>query len=418
MTSKEKNVLIVLAIILVSVWVTMIFACTELISNEDLLALIGGIILLILAVGVFLVPVIIFIVKHGANLNENGKKLLGVLAFVDMLGWGFLASRAGEYMEEKSALYIWVLLLVFAAILFVSPIVAFVVVKHKSKVKTKKIIDKKEAERQRIINEVNSWKSDNYKKSECEEGKSLSRAYNKRAKKMLKEYESNCEGELDEEERKKLLEKFKEEAKIEAYRYSSYLFVYDLLELDRDKRKTENKFFEEEKERVSQVYTNIPPNCPLSMKSALLKYLKEFKKWKEVIDKQNEKADKKCICWCYAYLSRNEKLKQQMGVPFGLKEDLPELHEITKEDEPYIPGVDWGSLKRFFNKVDELAGRTEDKEKTSPTKPQTSNDFYDDDDDDDVKPCGTLASYGEPDGSFSMEELDFYDMMDEMDGYE
>lgn len=194
MTSKEKNVLIVLAIILVSVWVTMIFACTELISNEDLLALIGGIILLILVVGGFLVPVIIFIVKHGANLNENGKKLLGFLAFVDMLGWGLLVSQAGEYMEEKRALYIWVLLLVFAAILFVSPIVAFVVVKHKSKVKTKKIIDKKEAERQRIINEVNSWKSDNYKKSECEEGKSLSRAYNKRAKKMLKEYESNCEG--------------------------------------------------------------------------------------------------------------------------------------------------------------------------------------------------------------------------------
>ena len=105
-----------------------------------------------------------------------------------------------------------------------------------------------------------------------------------------------------------------------------------------------------------------------------------------------------------------------MGVTFGLKEDLPELYEITKEDEPYIPGVDWGSLKRFFNKVDELAGRTEDKEKTSPATPQTGNKFYDDDDDTGSR--GTLASYGEPDGSFSMEELDFYDMMDEMDGYE
>ena len=47
---------------------------------------------------------------------------------------------------------------------------------------------------------------------------------------------------------------------------------------------------------------------------------------------------------------------------------------------------------------------------------QTGNKFYDDDDDTGSR--GTLASYGEPDGSFSMEELDFYDMMDEMDGYE
>ena len=60
-------------------------------------------------------------------------------------------------------------------------------------------------------------------------------------------YEKICEiSEAQKNTYKKLLEKFKEEAKIEAYRYSSYLFVYDLLELDRDKRKTENKFFEEE----------------------------------------------------------------------------------------------------------------------------------------------------------------------------
>lgn len=335
MTSKAKNVLIVLAIILVCAWCALLVAASQLIADGGLANLIGGIILLVLALAVVLVPIVVAIVM-----------------------------------------------------------------KRKDEEKEKRLLEAKIEERAKIIAEVNSWRSDFYTEEDCLTDAAFEKAIKRRTKDLLGKYEATHAEKLTRTQKTELRKKFTKEAEYEAQKDLIYQAIARGLESLNETRKKQDENADRTLLSIKQMY------------QASGKYNSETRKDIEEGENRirnraftNRVEDEEYVCKCYLSFCLNPEWLTKMGItdPY-LPEHLPECYPksspalLAEAKKKPQPAVEKQSVVK------------------PPATPQTSNDFYDDDDDTGSR--GTLASYGEPDGSFSMEELDFYDMMDEMDGYE
>ncbi len=293
-----------------------------------------------------------------------------------------------------------IVFIIFALAVFFVPVVIAIVMKRKDEEKEKRLLEAKIEERAKIIAEVNSWRSDFYTEEDSLTDAAFEKAIKRRTKDLLEKYEATHAEKLTRTQKTELRKKFAKEAECEAQKDLIYQAIVRGLEKLNETRKKQDGVFDRTLLSIKQMY------------QAGRKYnretQKEIKEGESRIRNRaftNRVEDEEYVCKCYLSFCLNPEWLTKMGItdPY-LPEHLPEcypksspalLAEAKKKPQPAV-------------------------EKQSVVKPpatsQTGNKFYDDDDDTGSR--GTLASYGEPDGSFSMEELDFYDMMDEMDGYE
>ena len=335
MTSKAKNVLIALAIIIVCSWCASLVARGQLVADGGLANLIGEIILLVLTLAVVLVPLCVVIVM-----------------------------------------------------------------KRKKEEKEKRLSEAKNEERAKIITEVNSWRSDFYTEEDSLTDAAFEKAIKRRTKDLLEKYEATHTEKLTRTQKTELRKKFKKEAEYEAQKDLIYQAIVRGLEKLNETRKKQDAVFDRTLLTIKQMY-----QASGKYNSETQKEIKEGENRVRNRAFENRIEDEEYVCKCYLSFCLNPEWLTKMGItdPY-LPEHLPECYPKSS------PALLAEAKKKPQHAVETPSVAT------SPAKPKTSNKFYDDDDD--TKPCGTLASYGEPDGSFSMEELDFYDMMDEMDGYE
>lgn len=292
-----------------------------------------------------------------------------------------------------------IIFIVIALAVVLVPFFVVIIMKRKKEEKEKRLLEAKSEERAKIIAEVNSWRSNFYTEEDSLTDAAFEKAIKRRTKDLLEKYEATHAEKLTRTQKSELRKKFTKEAECEAQKDLIYQAIVRGLEKLNETRKKQDVVFDRTLLTIKQMY------------QASGKYNSETQK--EITEGENRIKnrafnnrieDEEYVCECYLSFCLNPEWLTKMGItdPY-LPEHLPECYPKSSP-----------ALLAEAKKKPQHAVETQSVAKT-PTKPQASNKFYDDDD---VKPCGTLASYGEPDGSFSMEELDFYDMMDEMDGYE
>lgn len=356
--------------------------------------------------GSLLVVLLLSIISLPFIANKKGKnsdkKFTAAILFVlDMVLIIVLCAEGfGLWRNGNKSAGGW--LLGISAVLFVVPLIGFFIMycvdkrKNEKKAAEEKI---KSEERAKIIAEVNSWRSNFYTEEDSLTDAAFEKAIKRRTKDLLEKYEEAHTEKLTRTQKAELRKKFTKEAECEAQKDLIYQAIVRGLEKLNETRKKQDGVFDRTLLTIKQMY------------QASGKYNSETQK--EITEGENRIKnrafnnrieDEEYVCECYLSFCLNPEWLTKMGItdPY-LPEHLPECYPKSSP-----------ALLAEAKKKPQHAVETQSVAKT-PTKPQSSNKFYDDDD---VKPCGTLASYGEPDGSFSMEELDFYDMMDEMDGYE